>query len=359
MYDMLKSIGDIFDLPGNLYACELITNGNVNSTYKATYMNGNDSCSYIFQKINTVAFKHPEEIMLNIDRVTCHIHDKYPNEQTLIFYSTVDGNNFCYDKSGNFWRVMNYVDSITYNSCEDPEIIALVGQAFGHFTVQLSDFDGSVLYETIPNLHNTKKRLDQLFEDVKLNPKRRVKEVSKELEYISSVREIASKLSQMFYDHELPIRVTHNDTKCNNVLFDRITKKPLVVIDYDTIMPGMAIYDFGDAVRFIANTAAEDEPDISKVHFDENKFKAFCKGYLGEVGHVLTKDEINNIGLATFSITIELASRFLDDYIMGDVYFNTNYPEHNLVRTRCQLALAKDIYKKMDKLNEIVHESII
>ena len=156
---------------------------------------------------------------------------------------------------------------------------------------------------------------------------------------------------------EFPVRVTHNDTKSNNVLFDRITKMPIVVIDLDTVMPGMAMYDFGDAVRFIANTAAEDEPEIRRVYFDTAKFRAFCKGFIGEVSRSLTEAEISSLVLASFSITIELAARFLDDYITGDQYFKINYPQHNLVRTRCQLALAKDIMRKRDELEWIVEET--
>ena len=157
---------------------------------------------------------------------------------------------------------------------------------------------------------------------------------------------------------EFPLRVTHNDTKANNVLFDPKTKKPLVVIDLDTVMPGMAMYDFGDAVRFIANTAAEDEKDVTKVAFDEDKFRAFCEGYVGQVWNALTPAEIDSLVPASFAITIELASRFLDDYLTGDKYFKTDYPEHNIVRTRCQLALAKDIDAKSADLAAIVRETV-
>ena len=356
MYDELKAIGSLFDLKGTFYACETITNGNVNSTYKVTYLEDGRPVSYIFQKINTYAFHRPEEIMMNIDRVSSHIHEHFPDEQTLVFYNAKDGRNYSYDAEGSFWRVMNYVDSVTFNQTEDPAVIENVGQAFGHFTMQLSGFDGNLLYETIPNFHNTSARLDNLFADAEKDVCGRVANASNELEYIRSVKDYASELSIKFSSHQLPVRVTHNDTKCNNVLFDRVTKKPLVVIDYDTIMPGMAIYDFGDAVRFIANTADEDEPDISKVSFDLEKFRTFARGYIREVKDSITQEELDSMGQATFSITIELASRFLDDYINGDVYFNTNYPEHNLVRTRCQIALAQDIYRKMDTINAIVKE---
>lgn len=253
---------------------------------------------------------------------------------------------------------MNYVDSVTFNASDDLGIIESTGKAFGYFQTQLSDFDGSVLYETIPDFHNTKKRLDTLFSHVADDPCGRADEVRKEIDYILSVREKAGKLSEQFADGEIPKRVTHNDTKCNNVLFDRNTKEPLVVIDLDTIMPGMSMYDFADAVRFIANTAVEDEPDTSKVFFDTAKFRAFAKGFIGETIDSLEPIEISNLVKATFSITIELASRFLDDYITGDQYFRCAYPKHNLVRTRCQLKLAEDIERKWDELEWIVQDII-
>ena len=185
-----------------------------------------------------------------------------------------------------------------------------------------------------------------------------VNEVQKEIDYIASVRDKAAELSVQFASGEIPKRVTHNDTKCNNVLFDRKTKEPIVVIDLDTIMPGMSMYDFADAVRFIANTAVEDEPDTSRVFFDTAKFRAFARGFIGATHESLEPVEITNLVKATFSITIELASRFLDDYITGDQYFRCAYPKHNLVRTRCQLKLAEDIERKWDELEWIIQDII-
>lgn len=359
MFDILKLTGENFRIPGMIYSFDTMKNGNINSTFKVTYRQEDKMLkSYIFQKINTAVFKNPQDIMENIDNVTTHIRSRYPNEITLHFYHTTDGKNFFYDDDGSFWRVMNFVDSITFNTCDDLPIIAATGEAFGHFQMQLSDFDGSILHETIPDFHNTHKRLNTLFSHVAEDKFNRAFECSEELNYLQSVRKKASALSERYNKGEFPIRVTHNDTKSNNVLFDPVTKRPLVVIDLDTVMPGMAMYDFGDAVRFIANTSAEDEPDLSRVYFDTSKFRAFCKGYIGQVRDTLTKEEIESMVLAAFSITIELAARFLDDYITGDTYFKTNYPGHNLVRARCQLQLAKDIERKYDELNWIVFETM-
>jgi len=357
MFETLKNVGEVFRLPGNIYSYDTITQGNINSTYKVTYRHDDHSLkSYIFQKVNTVVFKNPIEVMENIDKVTTHISHKYPDQVTLHFHHTRTGDNYYIGVGGYFWRVRNYVDSICINSSDDLDIIEATGEAFGNFQMQLSDFDGSVLHETIKDFHNTKKRLDTLFSNAEKDICGRVHKVEEELEYIRSVSDIASELSIRYAKGEFPYRVTHNDTKANNVLFDRATKRPLIVIDLDTMMPGMAMYDFGDGVRFIANTAAEDEPDTSKVFFDTAKFRAFAKGFIGKVKDSFTPEEIDNLVLASFSITVELASRFLDDYITGDTYFKCNYPEHNLVRTRCQLQLAKDIMRKFDELQWIIRD---
>ena len=351
MFETIKLIGEKFRLQGELYSYSVITVGNINSTYKVTYAVGDNKYkAYLFQRINTHVFKNPVEIMKNIDQVTSYIREKYPEQLALHFHHTEDGVNYFISDEDSFWRVMNYVDSLTLDTTDDLAVIEATGKAFGNFQAQLADFDGSVLYETIPDFHNTRKRLDTLFEDVKKDPCNRVHEVPDEIAYLSFVSDKAAELS--------PRRVTHNDTKANNVLFDKVTKEPLVVIDLDTIMPGMSMYDFGDAVRFIANTSAEDEPDTSKVFFDTGKFRAFAKGFIRETKDLLTEAELQNLVKASFSITVEQASRFLDDYLTGDHYFRYEYPKHNLVRARCQLQLAKDIEKKWSELEWIIQDVI-
>ena len=271
----------------------------------------------------------------------------------------LDSGEFVFeDEENGVWRACYLIpDTMSYDLAENAEMFRSSGAAFGKFMADLSDFPAETLHEVIPDFHNTKKRLDTLFAHIAEDPCGRAAEVQDEIAYLTEVREKAAELSVRFANGEFPVRVTHNDTKSNNVLFDKETKMPLVVIDLDTVMPGMAMYDFADAVRFIANTAAEDEPDVSKVHFDTEKFRAFCKGFLGAVGKSLTQSERDSLVLAAFSITIELASRFLDDYLTGDTYFKINYPLHNLDRTRCQLALAKDIIRKQDELERIVAET--
>ncbi len=356
MRDILTGIGGQFCLPGTFSDYTPVKNGNINQTYRVTYHTDTGEKNYIFQKVNTRVFRNPEEIMENIGRVTAHIRQKCPDRPTLIFYRTADGRNFVRDADGGFWRVMDYLDSVVFDSCGDPSVIRAAGMAFGEFQRQLSDFDGSLLHETIPDFHNTRRRLDTLFADARRDIVGRCAEVLPELRRFRTYYKEASALGDRYAAGKFPPRVTHNDTKANNVLFDRETLRPLAVIDLDTVMPGMAMYDFGDAVRFLASTAAEDEPDTEKVALDIGKFTAFAEGFIGEVKDSLTQAEIDGMVQGAFSVTVELAARFLDDYLTGDGYFRTDYPEHNLVRARCQLRLAEDILEKTDRLQKIVKE---
>ncbi|MDO4617991.1 MAG: aminoglycoside phosphotransferase family protein [Clostridia bacterium] len=351
----LGAVGKSFRLPGEAVSYSAVSNGIINATYKVNYKNEKGNKSYIFQKINTYVFKNPEEIMSNIDLVTEHIRGKNPDKVNLHFHHTLDGKNYVDDEDG-FWRVMNNVESVTYNTCDDENTIRRVGEAFGDFQMSLSDFDGTKLYETIPNFHNTTKRIETLFSNIEKGIPERVSEMAGEIEYIRSIKDKATALSDKYNSGLFPVRVTHNDTKCNNVLFDKYTGEPLVVIDLDTVMPGMAMYDFADAVRFICNTAREDEPDLSKVSLDKDKFKAFSMGFLRKIKEGWTEEEINSLVLASFAITIELAVRFLDDYITGDKYFKTQYEGHNAVRTRCQITLAKSIMEQYDELTGIIQD---
>ncbi len=354
--DLIR-IGEQFRLHGRAESCEIISNGNINSTFKVDYIDGGRYKSYIFQRINTYVFKSPSEIMKNIDLITSHIRNKCPDKTTLHFYHTDEGNNYFFTDD-SFWRVMNYVESITYNSYEDLDLIRYGGEAFGEFQAQLADFDASLLYETIPDFHNTAKRLDTLLANAEKDELGRVAQVKDELDYIKSVYDFACALSVKYNRGEFPVRVAHNDTKLNNVLFDKMTHKPLLVIDLDTVMPGMATYDFGDAARFICSTAEEDEPNLELISFNKRKFKALSEGFLSKVRDVWTSEEIKCLVQATFAITVELASRFLDDYITGDKYFKTCYDGHNLVRTRAQIKLARSIMEQYDELEEIIQNII-
>ena len=351
----LNAVCRVFKIEGDFIDYEIITIGNINNTYKVVYRGDDGSQNlYILQKINTYVFKDPKQIMSNVGLVTTHIKNKRTGKPSLHFHHTVNRDNYYFDNG--YWRLCNYIDSVTYDICNDPRILYCVGHAFGEFQMQLSDFDASGLYETIPDFHNTKKRLNKLFTDIETDEYGHAASVRPEIDYIRSVCDTACILSDMAERGEIPLRVTHNDTKTNNVLFDRNTREPLAVIDLDTVMPGLAMHDFGDAIRSAANTAAEDEKDLSKVSLDLDLFRAFAEGYISQTAGSLSDNEINTMALGALTITIELASRFLDDYLTGDKYFKVNYEGHNVDRTRCQLKLAQDMQNKFAEMNAIIKE---
>lgn len=352
----LKQVCDAFCIPGTYQSFEEIKIGNVNRTYKVNYLNhAGVEKSYIVQKVNTYVFTHPIQVMDNIDSVTEHIRAKKPGSIALHFHHTEDRKTYWFEQSG-FWRLFNYIPSSTYNSCDNLEIIRNAGEAFGEFQMLLSDFDAVKLYETIPGFHNTPKRFEKLLADAESNPCNRTSEVHKELEWLKSVQEKACILTDMYNHSELPLRVTHNDTKINNVLFEKDGKKALVVIDLDTVMPGLVGHDFGDAIRFAANFVEEDSPEADKAGVNMEIFRAFTDGFLKHTANALTQAEIDTLALSCFVLAVELATRFLADYVLGDPYFKIDYPKHNLVRTRCQIALAKDMLSKLPEMERIVRE---
>ena len=357
MNEKLKKVCEAFRIQGTFQSYEEIKVGNVNRTYKVNYLrNDGKDKSYIVQQVNTYVFKNPVQIMDNIDLVTEYIHTKALTKCALHFHHTADRKTYVFDDSG-FWRLFNYIPSNTYNITDNMEIIRSAGEAFGEFQMLLSDFDASKLYETIPGFHNTKQRYEKLMTDAKSDSQGRLSRAKEEYDWLMSVREKACRMTEMYEAGELLLRVTHNDTKINNVLFGTETDKALVVIDLDTVMPGLVGHDFGDAIRFAANFVEEDSHELEKAGVDMNVFHAFTEGFLKHTAKSLTRNEIDTLALSSFVLTCELATRFLDDYLLGDPYFKTNYPEHNLVRTHCQVALAKDMLKKMNDMEAIVRES--
>ena len=356
----LLEVGEAFRIPGPFFSYEEIKMGNVNHTYKVNYIRDDGTGmakvkSYLVQRVNTYAFQRPVELMKNIDGVTGHIRQKHPGAQYLHFHHTQDGCNYLFDEDG-FWRLSNYVPSVTYDSCDDLGVVRSAGEAFGSFQMMLSDFDASSLYYTIPDFHNTRKRYAKLREDMESDPCGRVGAVKAELDWLLSVEERACALTDLYERGELPLRVTHNDTKLNNVLIDNATHRALCVIDLDTVMPGSVLYDFGDAVRYGACTAAEDEPDTARIGFDMALFRAFAEGFLSETADRLTDAELSLLPLGVEVITCELAMRFLTDYLDGDRYFKIRCSDHNLVRARAQMKLLTEVEAHRDEMNACVAE---
>lgn len=354
----LAKVCEGFCLPGTYLRYELIQNGNVNKTYRViVQLTEGGEKSFLVQNLNTYVFKNPVRVMDNIDKVTEHIRAKHPDRVALHFHHTSDRKT--YIASGDdFWRMTNYIPSKTYNVVDNLDVVRNAGRAFGAFQMDLADFDSSALFETIPYFHHTTKRFENLAATVAADPCGKVREVQEELDYLFSVKEMACRLTTLWEDGQIPLRVTHNDTKINNVLFDTKGEEALVVIDLDTVMPGLVGHDFGDAIRFAANYTEEDSPELSKVGVNMDIFRAFAEGFLEKTSGALTQIELDTLALGCFVLTVELAVRFLDDYIQGSPYFKTNYPEHNLVRTRNQIALAKDMQKKMPQMEQIVKDCV-
>ena len=358
MNDKLQQVCRTFRIEDEYQSYDEIKVGNVNRTYKVNFVQSDGTPkSYIVQAVNTFVFKNPVQVMDNIDKVTEHIRAKKPGRIALHFHHTQDRKTYVFDDNG-FWRLFNYIPSTTYNACEDLEVVRNAGEAFGEFQMLLCNFDATQLYTTIPDFHNTKKRYDTLRADAAADPCGKGAEVVDELAWLTSVREKACRLTDMHEKGQLPLRVTHNDTKINNVLFDREDNQAIVVIDLDTVMPGLVGHDFGDAIRFAANYVEEDSKDYAKAGLNMDVFRAFTEGFLLRTASTLTQYEVNTLALSCFVLACELATRFLDDYILGSPYFKTDYPEHNLVRTRCQIALAKDMLKKMNEMERVVQECV-
>ena len=358
--DTVLAIAANFDLGGTPVAIKELTAGNINQSYRLDMGEGAHAPHYVLQRINTVAFKDPAALMENIGLVTSHIRASYeaegmdPDRRVLSFAKASNGTLLYTDPEGGAWRAYVYVDDVTaYNSIESAELFYEAGRGFGEFQTRLSNFPAEKLSETIPGFHNTARRYETFLASVERDVAGRVAELSEEISFFNTRKGLMSSIVERL-GGELPLRVTHNDTKLNNVLMDNATGKALCVIDLDTVMPGSALYDYGDAVRFGACTAAEDEPDTSKIGFDMTLFEAFTKGFVSATAGNLTDTEIKLLPLGIAVITCELALRFLTDYIDGDVYFKTAYEGHNLVRARAQMKLLTEVEAKLDDMYAFV-----
>ena len=337
--------------------------GHINETY-AVYMpneDGEDELAYVLQRVNTYVFKNPKEVMENIFGVTEFLRGSIraaggdPDRETLSYIKTRAGENYFEDGEGLPWRCYNFIpDSVCHQAVERPEQFYQSGKSFGKFLKQLGDYPADTLHETIARFHDTESRLADLRRAVKRDVKDRAKTCRPEIEFVEQRVADCSVLMEQLRQGRLPLRVTHNDTKLNNILFDEKTGEGLCIIDLDTIMPGLAANDFGDSIRFGATTAAEDEPDLRKVHFDLNLFELYTKGYLESAGDVLTDAEKESLVWGSKLMSLECGMRFLTDYLQGDAYFKTQYPHHNLVRCRTQFKLVQEMEEHFDEMFAIV-----
>lgn len=363
-YDEIKKILDNFSSAGKFTDFEVINEGHINNTLRVIYDVNGKKISHLLQQINTEVFRNPDELMANVDCVTSFLRDKIkaeggnPERETLYCKPARNGKKHITDDAGRVWRMYNFVgNSFTYNSIDSPEVFFKAGMAFGNFQKQLADFPIDTLYETIPDFHHTARRFNNLRKAAAANRSGRARHVREELAFAEARKDETYILTGKIEIGDLPLRVTHNDTKLNNILFDKDTGAPVCVVDLDTVMPGLSLYDFGDAIRFGANTASEDEKDLSKVSLDLGLYEQYVRGYLTAAGSSLTEEEINCMPLAAKMMTLECGMRFLTDYIDGDVYFRIAYPDHNLDRCHTQFALVADMEKKFSEMQEITQKA--
>lgn len=359
MNEKLLEIGRAFGIEGELTSTSQFTSGHINSTYLAEFKSGEKSEKYLIQKINVHVFKDPDILMDNITGVTNFLRKKIaekggdPDRETLTFLSAKNG-KYYYNDGKEFWRIYHFVDNtFTYDFIENAEAFEDSGRSFGRFQNLLKDYPSESLKETIPDFHNTPKRIENLENAVKEDVANRVKEVQEEISFALSRKERAGEAMKMLKNGELPLRVTHNDTKINNILFDNKTKKGICVIDLDTIMPGLSLYDFGDAIRSGAATAPEDGEDLSKVGISLERYESYIRGYLSSCADSLTQKEVDKLPYSAWLMTFECGVRFLTDYIQNDIYFKIGYPNHNLVRARNQFQMVRKIEENEAALCDI------
>ncbi len=351
-----------FQLFGTLKNAEPYGCGHINSTVCLTYDENGRDVKYILQRINHSVFTDVDGLMNNISLVTKHIREKYKGNSdydrcTLMVVPTKEGKLCCQAQDGEFYRIYRFVENtVALQAVENPEQLRVLGAAFGQFQNQLSDFDASVLVESIKNFHNTADRYRLFEEAVVKDAAGRAASVGAEIAFARSRKADSEILVGLLADGQIPLRVTHNDTKLNNLLFDKNDFHAVCVIDLDTVMPGLVHYDFGDSIRFGAATAAEDETDLSKVEMDIKLFETFTDGFLSSCGDRLTETEINYLAFSAKLITYECGIRFLTDYLNGDTYFKTDYEGQNLDRCRMQFKLVSDMEQKMEKMEAIVEK---
>ncbi len=349
-----------FELKGEIKYFERYGEGHINQTYLIKCDDCGKENKYIFQKINNKIFNDVPRLMNNIKLVTEFARKKIlaengdPDRETMTIINCKDGKPYYFDGQ-DYYRVYVYIeDSVAYQISESPEMFYQSAVAFGKFARMIAEFDATLLYESIARFHDTEKRFGDLLSAIEKDVVGRKAEVEKEIEFALARKQMTGEIVGKLKLGEIPYRVTHNDTKLNNVLFDANSGKSLAVIDLDTIMPGSLCYDFGDSIRFGCNTAAEDEPDLTKVKFDLDLFDAYTKGYLSELKGSITQSELDNLPLGAIMMTYECGIRFLEDYLKGDTYFRTSRDKHNLDRCRVQFYLVKQMEEHLDEMKDIV-----
>ena len=360
----IKKIADQFAFTGELVSCSPCGSGHINGTYMLRYRIGEmGSIKVILQKINREIFQKPEELMENIAGVTGHLKKKIlqnggdPEREVLSLIPTKEGKAYLTDETGECWRAYIFItDAVSYDLVEKPEDFYESAVAFGKFQEMLADYPAATLHETIKNFHNTVDRFHNFLKAVEEDVVGRAKDVQAEIEFVKAREADCHIICDALANGEIPLRVTHNDTKLNNVMIDNKTGKGLCVIDLDTVMPGSALYDYGDSIRFGASTAAEDEQNLDLVSCDMNLFEIYTKGYTEGCAGSLTEKEIRLMPMGAKLMTLECGMRFLADHLQNDIYFKIHRENHNLDRARTQFKLVADMEVKWDQMNAIVEK---
>ena len=360
-----------FNIDGEPISMEICSNGHINKTYAVTYKKEDgENKKYILQYVNTNVFPNLPELMTNIKKVTEYMNEKAKengestDRLTIKMIETLDNNpSSLYDKN---WRMEEFIENTkTYLTTEDMDILTEAGKAAGKFQKHLDGFPAEELYEIIPKFHYTPNRVNQLNEA--LNSKENLSlrkerfELAKDVIEFVTTEERLNKtniITNKLENKEIPLRVTHNDTKLSNILFDKDTDKAVCLIDLDTVMPGALAYDFGEGLRTGITTSKEDEQDLSKIYADINRFESYTKGFLSEVKEKITKEELKTLPLGLWMMTYENAIRFLADYLNGDIYFgvNPNIENHNLIRAKAQLELLRQIEEKQEEMEGVINK---
>ncbi len=362
--EFFKKIVNKFKVDGELVSCERYGEGHINSTYLAVMDKDGVKTDYILQKINNGVFKDVVGLMNNIKLVTEFNRAKIlenggnPDRESLSLIYTKTGDAYYHaTEDDGYYRMYIFItDAVAYQAIEKPEHFYQSAVAFGNFAKLLAEFNASELVEVIPNFHNTVKRFENLEKSIKLDKMGRAKSVKEEIEFALNRKDICDKIVSLLDSGKMPTKVTHNDTKLNNVMLDVNTGEPVAVIDLDTIMPGSICYDFGDSIRFGCSTAREDEKDLDKVNFNVELFDSYTRGYLTALGDSVTQVEKEHLVWGAILMTFECGIRFLTDYLDGDVYFHVSREGHNLDRCRTQFKLVQEMEKKYDQLQEIVNK---
>ena len=350
----MREILAAFDTDGEPIRCVSHGSGHINRTWLVETERRH---SYILQQVNTDTFRDPEGLMNNIIRVTAHLRKKDPDPRhVLTLVRMKDGRPYLLE-NGELWRMYEFVTGgICLDRAETPDDMCLSGKAFGRFQQQMADFPAKELKEVIPGFHDTPARFRALRRAAETDTEGRASRVQPEIRFVLNREGRAGRLTEMLDSGGLPLRVTHNDTKLNNVMLDEQTREPLCILDLDTVMPGLAAHDFGDSIRFGASTAAEDEPDGEKVHLDLNLYQAYTRGFLSACGKSLTENEMNTLADGAWAMTMECAARFLTDYLEGDRYFHTDRLDQNLDRARTQMILAREMEEKEGQIRAMIRQ---